>query len=145
MNKKCEGELSPPFTVQGIKRRERGLHAGLNSMYIWSTCKKGANTCHAHQPRPMVYGLRPASRSKVGVYQGFRYPLVLVSFERSCGLHVLSYIFTRMYVCDVINRNRAHDRKFLYALAWIVLPKVKDLESRSMHCLWKRSEVCCDF
>lgn len=35
-----EGEFPPPFTVRGIKRRERGLHAGLNSMYIWSTCKR---------------------------------------------------------------------------------------------------------
>lgn len=115
---------------------------------VWIACTYGPPA--KREPTPVTHTnhdqwLRPASRSKVGVYQGFRYPLVLVSFERSCGLHVLSYIFARMYVCDVINRNWAHDRKFLYALAWIVLPKVKDLKSRSMYCLWKRSEVCCDF
>ena len=108
--------------------------------------QKGANTCHAHQPRPMVYGLRPASRSKVGVYQGFRYPLVLVSFQRSCGLHVLLfYIFARMYVCDVINRNRVHVLKPLYTLVWIFRRKWRILIPRSMYCLWERFEVCCDW
>lgn len=105
-----EGEflLEKRKEEKGKKKRKKrkGLHAaGSSSVYIRSTCKRESNTCHAHKPRPMVYGNQVDS--KWGDYQSFRYPLVLVSFERSCGLHVFYYTPMKMCIRDVTNRNRA--------------------------------------
>lgn len=116
---KYRGRISVPLEKRkeekGKKKRKKrkGLHAaGSSSVYIRSTCKRESNTCHAHKPRPMVYGNQVDS--KWGDYQSFRYPLVLVSFERSCGLHVFYYTPMKMCIRDVTNRNRAPIFKFFY-------------------------------
>ena len=101
-----EGEFLFSVRERGEKKKRKekkrkGLHAGSSSVYIRSTCKRESNTCHAHKPRPMVYGNQVDS--KWGDYQSFRYPLPLVSFGRSCGLHVFYYTPTmKMCIRDVI-------------------------------------------
>lgn len=58
-------------------------------------------------------GLQQATRFKVGDYQGFRYLVLLVSFERSCGLDILPYSSVEMYVFDKINIHSTHALKLL--------------------------------
>lgn len=71
MNKKCEGEFLPRLLYEKLREGRRFARRFEQHVHMVHL-QKGANTCHAHQPRPVVYSKQVDS--KWGIIRAFVTP-----------------------------------------------------------------------